>query len=255
MKPTTRARSLALQVLYEVDIANHPPAEIYKLRLEDSPLADDLADFARQIIFGVLPLTSTLDQIIAIYAPEWPLDQIAAIDRNILRMALWEFAVHHETPMKVAINKAVELAKHFGSDFGSAFHQWCAGGAGRPSVRNPAGTQELALVGIRVWKFSVSAPLELIFILIIAIIVLGPRDMQKAGRTIGRWLNQLVRSDSWKVFQRTSAELRNLPRNLIRDANAEVAEMERDLRHAIDPRAGSQDPFDLHASAEGRTSC
>ena len=77
---------------------------------------------------------------------------------------------------------------------------------------------------------------ELIFILIIALIVLGPKDMQNAGRTIGRWLNQLVRSDSWKIFQRTSAELRNLPRNLMREANTEVAEMERDLRNAIDPR-------------------
>lgn len=77
---------------------------------------------------------------------------------------------------------------------------------------------------------------ELIFILIIALIVLGPKDMQKAGRTIGRWLNQVVRSDGWRVFQRTSAELRNLPRNLMREANAEVSEVERDLRNAIDPR-------------------
>ena len=77
---------------------------------------------------------------------------------------------------------------------------------------------------------------ELIFILIIVLIVLGPKDMQKAGKTIGRWLNQLVRSDSWKAFQRTSTEIRNLPRNLMRDANMEVAEMERDLRNAIDPR-------------------
>jgi transcription antitermination protein NusB len=121
MKPRTRARSLALQVLYEVDVANHPPADIYKLRLEDNPLSDDLSDFARQIIFGVLPLTTTLDQIIAKYAPEWPLDQIAAIDRNILRMALWEFAVYHNTPIKVAINEAVELAKHFGSDSAPRF--------------------------------------------------------------------------------------------------------------------------------------
>jgi N utilization substance protein B len=121
MKPRTRARSLALQVLYEVDIANHPPADIYKLRLEETPLTDELSDFARQIIFGVLPLTSTLDQIIAKYAPEWPLDQIAAIDRNILRMALWEFAVYHDTPLKVAINEAVELAKQFGSDSAPRF--------------------------------------------------------------------------------------------------------------------------------------
>ena len=81
---------------------------------------------------------------------------------------------------------------------------------------------------------------ELIFILLIALIVLGPKDMQKAGRTIGRWLNQLIRSDSWKVFQKTSSELRNLPRNLMRDANMEVTEMERDLRNAIDPRIDSK---------------
>ena len=121
MKPRTRARSLALQVLYEVDIANHPPGEIYKLRLEDAPLTDDLAEFARRIIFGIIPLTNTLDHMIAKYAPEWPLDQIAAIDRNILRMALWEFAVFRETPIKVAINEAVELATLYGSDSAPRF--------------------------------------------------------------------------------------------------------------------------------------
>ena len=121
MKPRTRARSVALQVLYEVDIANHPPGDIYKLRLEDTPLSDELSEFARQLIFGVLPLTTMLDKIIAKYAPEWPLDQIAAIDRNILRIALWEFAVSHDTPIKVAINEAVELAKQFGSDSAPRF--------------------------------------------------------------------------------------------------------------------------------------
>ncbi len=77
---------------------------------------------------------------------------------------------------------------------------------------------------------------EFIFILIIALIVLGPKDMQKAGRTIGRWLNQLVHSDGWKVFQKTSSELRNLPRNLMREANMEMRETEQELRRAIDPR-------------------
>ena len=85
---------------------------------------------------------------------------------------------------------------------------------------------------------GIGAP-ELVFILIIAIIVLGPRDMQKAGRTIGRWLNQLVRSDGWKVFQRTSSELRNLPRNLMREANMEMTEVEKEVRNAIDPRMDS----------------
>lgn len=121
MKPRTRARSLALQVLYEVDIANHPPADVFKSRLEEAPLTDDLSEFARQIIFGIIPLTNNLDLLIARYAPEWPLDQIAAIDRNILRIALWEFAVLRETPIKVAINEAVELAKLFGSDSAPRF--------------------------------------------------------------------------------------------------------------------------------------
>ena len=121
MKSRTRARGLALQVLYEIDMANHPPAEVFKERLEEEPLSDELAEFARQIIFGVLPLTHTLDQIIAKYAPEWPLEQIAAIDRNILRVACWEFAGKGETPVKVAINEAVELAKLYGSDSAPRF--------------------------------------------------------------------------------------------------------------------------------------
>jgi N utilization substance protein B len=59
--------------------------------------------------------------VIARYAPEWPLDQIAAIDRNILRIATWEFAAQRDTPVKVAINEAVELAKAFGSDSAPRF--------------------------------------------------------------------------------------------------------------------------------------
>jgi N utilization substance protein B len=121
MKPRTRARSLALQVLYEVDIANHPPGDVFRLRLEEDPLSPELTEFARQIIFGILPITVELDKLIAKYAPEWPLEQVAAIDRNILRMALWEFSVSHETPIKVAINEAVELAKQFGSDSAPRF--------------------------------------------------------------------------------------------------------------------------------------
>jgi N utilization substance protein B len=122
MKSRTRARSLALQVLYEVDVTKHPPGEVFKARLEETPLTDELAEFAHQIIFGVLPLIEILDKILAHYAPEWPLEQIAAIDRNILRQACWEFASPDgETPVKVAINEAVELAKLFGSDSAPRF--------------------------------------------------------------------------------------------------------------------------------------
>lgn len=121
MKPRTRARALALQVLYETDLSTHLPGDVLKTRLEETTLPHDLAEFARSIIFGVLPMREILDRVIAKYAPEWPLDQIAAIDRNILRMACWEFAVSRETPVKVAINEAVELAKLFGSDSTARF--------------------------------------------------------------------------------------------------------------------------------------
>lgn len=78
---------------------------------------------------------------------------------------------------------------------------------------------------------------ELFFIIVIAIIVLGPKDMQKAGRTIGRFLNQLIRSDGWKIFQKTSTEIRNLPRNLMREANMELQEVDKEVRQTIDPRS------------------
>ena len=121
MKARTRARGVALQVLYEVDITNHPPGDVLHNRLEDEVLSEGLAEFARTIVFGVLPLTTDLDRVIARYAPEWPLDQIAAIDRNILRVACWEMAVSGDAPVKVAINEAVELAKLFGSDSAPRF--------------------------------------------------------------------------------------------------------------------------------------
>jgi transcription antitermination protein NusB len=116
MKSRTRARSVALQALYEIDIANHPPGAVVEERAQAAELDENLYDFARQIVFGVLPLSDKLDQFIAEHAPEWPLDQVAIIDRNILRIALWEFAVFEKTPIKVAINEAVELAKVYGSD-------------------------------------------------------------------------------------------------------------------------------------------
>ena len=73
-------------------------------------------EFVRQIDFGVHPLSEDLDCIIAEHAPDWPLDQVATIDRNIIRIALWEFAINEAVPVKVAINEAIELAKLFGSD-------------------------------------------------------------------------------------------------------------------------------------------
>src|SRR6266498_5125279 len=97
-------------------------------------------------------------------------------------------------------------------------------------------------------EFLGIGPSELIFIVIIAIIILGPKDMQKAGKTVGRWLNGFIRSDGWKALQRASREIKNLPTNLRREANMEeLQSMGREIRQSIDPRhptasPASQDP-------------
>ena len=115
MKSRTRARCAALQALYEIDIAGHIPEIVIHERIVEQSLDDRMAVFTNQIVLGVWPIIKDLDQFISEQAPEWPLDQVAVIDRNILRIALWEFAVSEITPMKVAINEAVELAKMYGS--------------------------------------------------------------------------------------------------------------------------------------------
>lgn len=116
MKPRTKARSVALQALYEIDLTEHPVGIVLENRFGEIELSDTLQDFATAIVQGIAPIRELLDEHIAEHAPEWPIEQISIIDRNLLRIALWEFAIQTETPLKVAINEAIELAKKFGSD-------------------------------------------------------------------------------------------------------------------------------------------
>ena len=90
-------------------------------RFEEDPVDDDLRLFAQRVVNGVLAHSERLDAVIQRYAPEWPLVQMAIIDRNILRIAIFEFAILKETPIKVAINEAIEMAKNFGSESASRF--------------------------------------------------------------------------------------------------------------------------------------
>jgi N utilization substance protein B len=117
-----RARSLALQVLYETDSVGHPPEEVLTRQIdEDGTLSRDAQEFLQRVVLGTIEASPQLDVLIAECAPEWPVNQLAVVDRNILRLALWEFAASNETPLKVAINEAVELAKAFGSDSSPRF--------------------------------------------------------------------------------------------------------------------------------------
>jgi len=81
---------------------------------------------------------------------------------------------------------------------------------------------------------------ELVFIVIIALIVLGPKDMQKAGKTIGKWLRNIVTSDGWKMFQQTSRELKTLPNRLMREANDEVNKIGNELNNATTFQTGGK---------------
>jgi N utilization substance protein B len=121
MKARRKARTVALQALYEIDCTNHAAELVVDERLREQPLQSELDRFARALVAGVLAHGTTLDQVIQRFAPEWPLDQMAVIDRNILRIAIWEFAAEGQTPIKVAINEAVELAKLYGSDSAPRF--------------------------------------------------------------------------------------------------------------------------------------
>jgi N utilization substance protein B len=116
MKQRTRARGIALQALYELDLTRHGIGTVMEYHFTITELEENLQDFAMEIVQGIEPIRDLLDSYISEHAPEWPIDQVSIIDRNLLRIALWEFAVKAETPIKVAINEAIELAKIYGSD-------------------------------------------------------------------------------------------------------------------------------------------
>jgi N utilization substance protein B len=128
VKPRRRARAAALQSLFEIDRTGHQVGVVIDQRLASVNLPESGASFMRELVLGVLRFQSELDGLIAQYAPEWPVDQLAVVDRNILRIALYELGAT-DTPLKVAINEAVELAKQFGSDSSPRFVNGVLGSA------------------------------------------------------------------------------------------------------------------------------
>ena len=133
MKVRRRARILALQALYEIDSTQHPVGTVLDQRLTEDPLPEEGEAFARELLAGVLQHQVALDELIQRYAPEWPVEQMAVIDRNVLRIAIYEFFISKRTPTKVAINEAVELAKLFGSDSAPRFVNGVLGALAAPA--------------------------------------------------------------------------------------------------------------------------
>ena len=114
-------RVVALQVLCEVDSVGHSPKSALKTRLDAEPLSPSGERYAQVIIDGVLENLEEIDTIITALAVSWPINQMAIVDKNLLRMAIYELRMGGEVPPKVAINEAVELAKVFGSDSAPKF--------------------------------------------------------------------------------------------------------------------------------------
>ena len=133
MKVRRRARILALQALYEIDTTQHPVGTVLDQRLTEDPLPEEGEAFARELLTGVIQHQVALDELIQRYAPEWPVEQMAVIDRNVLRIAIYEFFIAKLTPTKVAINEAVELAKLFGSDSAPRFVNGVLGALATPT--------------------------------------------------------------------------------------------------------------------------
>lgn len=111
-----KARSVALQALYEIDVVGHDPETTLNHLLEEMRLTEENVIFTKELVQGVVRYKEKLDAHIKRFAPAWPVEQIAVIDRNILRLAIFEVLLDNRVPVKVAINEAVELAKDFGSD-------------------------------------------------------------------------------------------------------------------------------------------
>jgi N utilization substance protein B len=118
------ARTIAMQSLYQWDFMGKPAAQVpdiisFNLK-EFAPDFDDKG-FVGELVENVVASVAKIDKIITTYAPDWPIEQITNVDRNILRIGVWELKFSETIPSKVAINEAIELAKTFGGESSGRF--------------------------------------------------------------------------------------------------------------------------------------
>jgi len=146
-----KARIAALQTLYEIDCTEHKAEDAVIHSTTEQSLSQEVISFIEKLVQGVLKNKSKIDEVIGRFAPSFPVAQMSVIDRNILRVAIFEILMDN-TPVKVAINEAIELAKTFGSDssprlingvlgsivtkYGKASHERPKEGKWQPSLRN-----------------------------------------------------------------------------------------------------------------------
>ncbi len=112
---------MALQALYELNSTGHDPEETLSRLLGEADLSPELGQFSQELVRGVLENREPIDAHIQAFAPAWPVEQTPVVDRNILRLAIFEILLDNRVPVKAAINEAVELAKTFGGDTSPKF--------------------------------------------------------------------------------------------------------------------------------------
>jgi transcription antitermination protein NusB len=105
-----------MQALFELDATGHEPEKALDLWLEGFETSPEVRKFASQLVEGVRTNRDRIDEVIRQTAPAFPIDQIAVVDRNILRLAIYEILIDNTVPMRAAINEAVELAKEYGGE-------------------------------------------------------------------------------------------------------------------------------------------
>lgn len=124
MNVRRKARESALQILYKVDVAENRAADLFDSDVEG---LDHLAGgtearrYCETLVRGVLDNLETIDKKIEEYSENWTIDRMAIVDRNVLRVAVYEFLYSGDVPFKVIIDEAVELAKKYGSEESGAF--------------------------------------------------------------------------------------------------------------------------------------
>jgi len=119
--PRRKSRIAALQALYESDVSGHDPKATLDRLCADGGLSEAQTVFAHELLDGVIEKRAANDDVIRQAATQWPVEQISAIDRNILRLAIREILMNNGAPIRAAINEAVELAKIYGSDNSAKF--------------------------------------------------------------------------------------------------------------------------------------
>jgi N utilization substance protein B len=131
-----RAREIALKVLFQVDLVNAEPFTVFNYLLTEHPLSDEMAAFSRSLIKGTINNQSEIDDYIKRYSIEWELPRMAGVDRNILRIGVFEM-LYKKTPINVAINEAIELARIYSHEDAPRFINGVLGRIARETAEDP----------------------------------------------------------------------------------------------------------------------